>query len=176
MSIQIQNAKPSDAEAISRIGRQSFTDAFGSLFVKQNDLQDYLDYTYAVSKIAGSINKSNNAFFLARENGEPVGFAKAKKHSLNEQIKSFAQMELQKIYVLKDHHGSGAGARLLESVLSLAEQLRPDHVWLDVHIGNHRAIRFYEKNGFGITGKHFFTIGSQQFEYHLMSLTLNPNF
>ena len=170
MNIRVITADSSHTNIICSIGKQSFRDAFGHLFNSKIELQEYLDYTYNPDKIAKSIQKENNVFFLAFVENVPVGFAKIKKHSLNEQIDSIAQMELQKIYVLSYYHGSGAAGILMQAVLDFANKICPDYVWLDTHISNAKAIRFYERYGFVKTGKYFFMIGSQTFEYHLMSL------
>jgi len=170
MSIKVIRANSSHAETIASIGKLSFRDAFGGLFNDKSALFEYLEYTYSVEKITKSINKENNVFFVAFLENVPVGFAKVKKSSLNEQIKSIAQMELQKLYVLSYYHGSGAGAALMQTVLELARELQPDYVWLDTHTTNTRAIRFYEKNGFVRGGKNYFTIGTQTFEYYIMCL------
>ena len=45
-------------------------------------------------------------------------------------------------------------------------------VWLDTHVSNYKAIRFYERNGFKKSGESHFTIGTQTFQYHLMSLAM----
>ena len=172
MNINVIRANTSHAEAIASIGRQSFRDAFGNLFNSRDELHEYLEYTYELEKIRRSIEKENNVFFLVFVENVAVGFAKVKKYSLNEQIDSIAQMELQKIYVLSYYHGSGAGAALMQAVIDLANDTCPDFLWLDTHISNAKAIRFYEKYGFRKVGKHFFVIGSQKFEYHLMSLPI----
>jgi len=170
MKIEIITVDSSHANIISSIGRQSFRDAFGHLFKSKIELQEYLDYTYHPDKIAKSMEKENNVFFIALVENVPVGFAKVKKYSLNDQIDSIAQMELQKIYVLSYYHGSGAGATLMQSVLNLANETCPDYLWLDTHVSNVKAICFYEKYGFTKTGKYYFMIGTQTFEYHVMSL------
>jgi ribosomal protein S18 acetylase RimI-like enzyme len=170
MNIKVIRANSSHAETIASIGKLSFRDAFGNLFNDKVALFEYLEYTYSIDKVTKSINKENNIFFIALVDTVPVGFAKVKKYSLNEQIESIAQMELQKIYVLSYYHGSGAGAALMQAVLDLAHQVQPDYVWLDTHVTNVRAIRFYEKNGFIRSGKNYFTIGNQTFEYYIMCL------
>jgi len=170
MNIKVIRANSSHAETISSIGRLSFRDAFGHLFSDKIALFEYLEYTYSIEKVTKSINKENNVFFIAFVENVPVGFAKVKKSSLNEQIESIAQMELQKIYVLSYYHGSGAGASLMQAVLELATEIQPDYLWLDTHTTNTKAIRFYEKNGFIRAGKNYFTIGSQTFEYYVMCL------
>jgi ribosomal protein S18 acetylase RimI-like enzyme len=169
-NIRIIQATPEHAPAIASIGKQSFSDTFGPLFASRQELKDYLDHTYAISKIAGSIGKSSNVFYLAVAGDMPVGFVKLKKNSLHHQIQSISQLELQKIYVLKEFHGSGAGAGLMNAALELAKEEDVEHLWLDTHIGNARGIHFYEKHGFKIVGRHHFTIGTQLFEYHLMDL------
>jgi diamine N-acetyltransferase len=72
--------------------------------------------------------------------------------------------------VLQEYQGSGAGSALLKEAKNLARENRPDYLWLDTLITNDKAIRLYEKNGFKKIGRHYFTIGTQTFEYHLMSM------
>lgn len=172
MNIKVVTADSSQSYIISTIGKQSFRDAFGHLFRDKEELREYLAYTYHPGKIARSLEKENNIFFLAFIDNVPVGFAKVKKYSLNDQIESIAQMELQKIYVLSYYHGSGAGNALMQAVLDLAGDIQPDYLWLDTHVSNEKAIRFYERNGFRKWGKYHFTIGTQKFEYHLMCLPI----
>ena len=170
MYTKIIQADISHTAIIATIGKKSFRNAFEHLFKHKEELFEYLEYTYDPVKLAKSIRKENNVYLLAFNGGEPVGFAKIKKHSLNDQIESGAQMELQKIYVLPEHHSSGVGTALLKEVRTLARDIYPDYIWLDTYISNDNAIRFYEKNGFKKMGSYFFTIGTQTFEYFLMGL------
>ena len=170
MSILVKRADVSHAADIATIGKKSFRRAFEHLFKCKEELFEYIEHTYDPVKLAKSIRKENNVYFLAFLDGEPAGFAKVKQISLNEHIESIAQMELQKIYVLQEHHGKGVGTALFKEVRNLSKEIYPDYLWLDTHISNEGAIRFYEKNGFKKVGKYFFTIGSQTFEYHVMGL------
>jgi len=172
MSTLIIRADVSHAPVISAIGKTSFRNAFASLFISPTELEEYLDRTYDINKLSKSIRKSNNIYLLAWQAGVPVGFAKIKRHSLNDLIEAGAQMELQKIYVLPEYHGMGAGRELMFEIKKLALDSKPDYLWLDTHITNEVAIRFYERNGFQKTGKHTFAIGTQIFEYHVMSLKI----
>lgn len=168
MNVTIIRADVSHAAMIATIGKKSFRNAFEHLFKNREELFDYLEHTYNPVKLVRSIRKENNIYFIAWHDGEPVGFVKVKKHSLNEHIESPVQMELQKLYVLPEHQRCGAGTALLREVQQLAQALGPDYIWLDTHIQNERAIRLYEKHGFKKVGKHHFTIGSQTFYYHVM--------
>ena len=161
--------------SLPRLGKNLFVGLLNICFNSREELLEYLEYTYDPVKLAKSIRKENNVYLLAFIEGEPVGFAKVKKHSLNEQIESPAQMELQKIYVLPEYQGKGVGSALLKEVKNIAREINPDYIWLDTHISNESAIRFYEKNGFRKIGKYFFTIGTQTFEYHVMGLPVARN-
>lgn len=173
MNVRVIIARPSHASVIAAIGKRSFRDAFEHEFVSTEELNEYLELTYNLGKISDSIKKENNIFFLAFNGNVPAGFAKVKRHSLNEDIESIAQMELQKLYVLPQYHGKGIAAELMQAIFDFANETDPDFLWLNTPITNDKAIRFYEKNGFMKTGKHFFTIGTQTFEYFIMSVPIN---
>ena len=173
-AITIIRADCSHADAIASIGRESFHDAFADFFIKREDLDHYLDYTYEIEKIKTSIGKPNNVFFLALRQSEPVGFAKIKKQSLHPRLTEHRHMELQKIYLREIHQGEGIGTALMQSVINFAADIRPAYIWLDVLTGNTKAINFYAANGFTKFGRHLFTIGSQTFEYDTMALSLIP--
>jgi putative acetyltransferase len=51
---------------------------------------------------------------------------------------------LDQLVVAADHWGSGLGNTLVDE----AKRLSPDGITLLVNTDNHRAIRFYERNGF----------------------------
>jgi ribosomal protein S18 acetylase RimI-like enzyme len=173
-NVSIIRADNRHAGAIASIGRESFHDAFIDFFIKKEDMDQYLGYTYEIEKIKTSIAKPNNVFFLALQDGEPIGFTKIKKQSLQPLLTGDRQMELQKIYLRKIHQRKGIGTSLLRSVTNLAAELKPAYIWLDVLIGNTKAIHFYTTKGFKKSGTHFFTIGSQSFEFHIMALPLSP--
>ncbi len=158
-----------NASLISDIGRQSFEEAFHLHFDKQEDLLNYLDYTFNPVHLGDSLSKSNNVFFLAFLHGEAAGFIKLKKISPNKLVEDSRQMELQKIYVLKKFHGLGVSDSLMRKALDMAKEINAAIIWLDVMIGNERAFRFYIKYGFSRIGHHEFRIGSQVFKYHVMA-------
>ena len=69
-------------------------------------------------------------------------------------------VELSKCYVHPGHHGLGAAAELMHASLQAAAATGGAGVWLGVNSQNARAIRFYEKAGFGKVGTKSFRLGS----------------
>jgi len=168
--LPVIRANVSHAAIIARIGKRSFRNAFEHLFESKVNLLEYLEQTYDPIKLAKSVRKENNVYLLVWHQGEAVGFAKLKKNSLNRHLLSNAQLELQKLYVLPEYQGTGAGRLLLLAIKDFATEVKPDYIWLDTHVSNEKAIRFYERNGFRKVGLHRFSIGSQTFMYNVMAL------
>ena len=69
-------------------------------------------------------------------------------------------VELSKMYVLPDAHGSGVSAALMSAALDGATAQGAASVWLGVNQHNDRAQRFYAKHGFAITGTKTFRLGN----------------
>ena len=64
MNIRVVKADKHDAEMISLIGKIAFRKEFEHIFKNKRDLEDYLKQVYNPDKIALSIGKENNVYFL----------------------------------------------------------------------------------------------------------------
>ena len=69
-------------------------------------------------------------------------------------------VELSKMYVMPDWHGSGAAGLLMRAGITWAEAGGARAVWLGVNQGNQRAQRFYRKHGFDTVGARTFRLGA----------------
>ena len=78
------------------------------------------------------------AIVIAESEGQMIGFVTVDPRTLY----------LDQIVVAPDHWGSGAGAALIAE----AKRISPNGLDLDVNTDNARAISFYGKFGFVVTG------------------------
>ncbi|AKK27298.1 acetyltransferase [Mycobacterium sp. EPa45] len=69
-------------------------------------------------------------------------------------------VELSKLYVLAEGHGSGVAAALMDAAVERAVRAGARCVWLGVNQKNRRAQRFYGKHGFAVAGTKTFTMGT----------------
>ena len=69
------------------------------------------------------------------------------------------RVKLNKLYVLPEQQGLGLGQQLLDRVHALAAQRGARQVWLQVNKQNARAIRAYERAGYGVERSAVFDIG-----------------
>ena len=77
-------------------------------------------------------------------------------------------VELSKMYVLSDSHGSGVSAALMSAALTRAAELDAQCVWLGVNQNNQRAQRFYTKHGFSVKGTKTFRVGTDLEDDYVM--------
>jgi len=164
----IRKAKLEDAEFIALLARTTFTETFGHYFRNNQDLLDYYDKTFNVSKIRQSIAKENNVFWISFYNELPVGYAKLKKYSSSVFINSDKVSQLQKIYILKDFLSKKIGYKMQSEMFKEVIAMGNKYMWLSVLESNQRAISFYAKSGFTEIGKLSFEIGQENFRYIAM--------
>jgi len=164
----IRKAKLKDAEFIALLARTTFTETFGHYFRDHQDLLDYYDKTFSVSKIRDSLEKKNNIFWISFFDELPVGYAKLKIFSRSDFINSDNVSQLQKIYVLKDFLSKKIGYEMQAEMFEETIKIGNKYIWLSVLESNERAISFYIKNGFTEIGRHSFKIGQEQFSFIAM--------
>lgn len=171
-NVEIRPALSAEASIIALLGRVTFSETFGHLFLDREDLLNYLDATFSVAKMEKSLDKPHNRFWIAKVDGLPVGYAKLKLDSPSDFLSAHSVCQLQKIYVLKDFLSMKLGFSLQNQLLQTAIELGYETVWLSVLNSNNRAISFYQKNGFRHIGDHHFQIGKQKFDFFAMSKRL----
>ena len=81
-------------------------------------------------------------------------------------------VELSKIYVLPEAHGSGGARALMEAGLDWARTRGALGVWLGVNQQNERAQRFYAKSGFTVVGTKRFLVGGRHEDDFVMERPL----
>ena len=105
--------------------------------------------------------------------GQIIGVAQSILHCPEPRVTSFDSMKLWRLYVDFDHHGSGAAQALFDETVALAQREKAGGIWLTTWTKSHRAIRFYEKNGFEKIGKERFKVGDVYQEDWMMERTLD---
>lgn len=171
-TFEIRLATPEDAATIALLGQVTFSDTFGHYFRDRNDLIQYFERTFSVSKIEQSLQKSTALYWLAFVDRLPVGYAKLKLDSPSPFVDLKGVCQLQKIYILKDFHGMKIGFKLQTELLEKATQLNYKNIWLSVLDENEKAIKFYENTGWSNVGAHDFQIGKEHFTFTVMSKAL----
>lgn len=125
-------------------------------------MQKYIDNNLSVDKLSSELADPNSEFYFALADTEIIGYLKINQGQAQTELKDKSAIEIERIYVLKAHHGQKVGQILYDKALSIARQTKSEYVWLGVWEKNQRAINFYKKNGFIEFDKHVFKLGNDE--------------
>jgi ribosomal protein S18 acetylase RimI-like enzyme len=153
----IRRADAADAEALSRIGAETFTETFGHLYPPQ-DLADFLVYAYGLERTRADLADPAKASWIV-ETDAVVGYALAGPCDLPHEEVTPACGELKRLYLLKRLQGDGTGSRLLAETFAWLERDGPRRLWIGVWSENHGAQRLYGRLGFEKVGEYVFPVG-----------------
>lgn len=165
---------PDDLSSLRYLAIKTYQETFA----KDNtpdDIAAYLADAFAPKKMAGEIADAASTFYLAMENGEAVGYLKLNEAAAQTELRDGASLEIERIYVLREFHGTGCGGRLLEKAIACAEERGKEYAWLGVWERNERALRFYGKHGFRRFGEHIFQLGADKQLDYLLRRDLRPS-
>jgi ribosomal protein S18 acetylase RimI-like enzyme len=170
-SITITKIGPAQLAQLQAIGRQTFTETFSSTNSEEN-LNAYLQYGFSTAKLTDELNNPNSEFYFAMLNDKVIGYLKINFGIAQTELQDSKAMEVERIYVLSEFQSKKVGQLLFEKALAIAKNKKVDFVWLGVWEENHRAIRFYTKNGFVAFDSHIFLMGNDKQTDILMKLQL----
>lgn len=154
----IRRARSADAEALSRLGAETFAETFAHLYDPE-DLRDFLAYAYSLDRISADLADPAKAMWAVETDGQIVGYALAGPCDLPHEEVTPACGELKRIYMLKAHQGGGTGSRLLAETLAWLERDGPRRLWIGVWSENFGAQKLYGRMGFTKVGEYEFPVG-----------------
>lgn len=172
MDITIRKITVNDLQELQKIGKRTFQETFASEN-SEEDMKNYLETSFANEKIIAELEDENSEFYFADLEEKAIGYLKVNSGPSQTEIKSEDALEIERIYVLKEFHGKKAGQVLFDKAIEIARANNKKYVWLGVWEENHRAIRFYEKNGFVAFDKHIFKLGNDEQTDIMMQLKLD---
>jgi ribosomal protein S18 acetylase RimI-like enzyme len=159
--IQIREAASDDARLLTDLSYTTFWDAFAHHPKNApDDLSHYMRQAFNVGQITAELAEPNSIFLIAEIGGNPAGYAKLIRDSIEDGITAARPIELSRLYSHQEYLGQGVGQNLMDAGFDLARADKYDVMWLGVWEFNPRAQAFYRKNGFREVGKHTFLLGS----------------
>jgi diamine N-acetyltransferase len=169
----IRFATRADAEALARLGEQTFRDTFAA-DNNPDDLQAFLAATFAPALQLRELEDASRTFLVAEAGGTLVAYAQLVRGAVPECVNDADAVEVLRFYVARSWHGTGLAQRLMERCLTHIRDSGARTVYLGVWERNVRAIRFYEAQGYRVVGTHVFMVGSDPQTDLYLARTLAP--
>jgi ribosomal protein S18 acetylase RimI-like enzyme len=162
-NIMLRRATPGDCDILAELGERTFRQTFVEDFAiayPAEDLAAFVAKSYTSQAFAAKLADPAQALWIALAGDTPVGYANAGPCSLPHPEAERRHGELYRLYLAKDHQGSGVGRLLMESALDWLDRQGPGPVWLGVWSGNLKAQAFYARYGFEKVGEYEFPVGA----------------
>ncbi|MGI6153226.1 MAG: GNAT family N-acetyltransferase [Christensenellaceae bacterium] len=156
--MEMKRCSMDDLAQLCKIADQTYRETFEAHNTRA-DMDAYTAQAFSARQLALELACPYSAFFFATEGGMPVGYLKLNDGPAQTEPDMDGSVEIERIYTLRAYHGKGLGRRILDHAIGCAVEKAKAFLWLGVWEHNHRAIRFYEKNGFTCFGKHPFLLG-----------------
>ncbi len=156
--IRIREAKLEEVPAVRELAIEVYTDTFADQNTAAN-LQAFYDESYSLERFNTEFHEANALLYLALDDLKIVGFLRLRQSQEVEKQLSTNTVELHRLYVHRDYHGTNASRLLMEKALAYATEKNFEWIWLGVWEKNFRAQKFYTKWGFEKFGEHIFQMG-----------------
>ncbi len=170
--VKIVQVQLEDNKQLLDIGYKTFYDAFGPPVNTEENIQSYLQKKFTLHQINKELQNKNSQFFFVKLKSQIAGYIKLNVGDAQTELVHANGLEIERIYVVKEHQGKKIGQILFEKALEVANDLNMDFIWLGVWDQNPGAIKFYERNGFKIFDKHQFVLGTEIQTDIMMKLTV----
>lgn len=169
--ISIEPITPDEVDALRDLGLSIFYASFSHNNTPEN-MKAYTDKAYSRSQLLSELQEPGSEHYFLNVDGTHAGFLKLNRSGAQSDINDPDSLEIQRIYVDMPFQNRGLGKVMLEKAIDRARVLDLHYIWLGVWEHNPDAIRFYERHGFTIFGKHQFVMGDDMQTDILMKLRI----
>ena len=156
--MKIRKINIDDLETLRYLSIQTFKETFEEVNTEE-DMQKYLDENLSLERLKSELENLDSEFYFIENENKNLGYLKLNFENAQTEKVEENYFEIERIYVLKAFLGQKIGQILFDKAIEIGREKNLEYVWLGVWEENHRAIKFYEKNGFKIFGKHDFVLG-----------------
>ena len=156
--MKIRKINIDDLETLRNLSIQTFKETFEEVNTEE-DMQKYLDENLSLERLKSELENLDSEFYFIENENKNLGYLKLNFENAQTEKVEENYFEIERIYVLKAFLGQKIGQILFDKAIEIGREKNLEYVWLGVWEENHRAIKFYKKNGFEIFGKHDFVLG-----------------
>jgi ribosomal protein S18 acetylase RimI-like enzyme len=160
MTWRLRRAEPGDAPALSLVASATFLDTYATLLTGA-DIVAHCTVKNSIAAFETWLGDPATIVTLAEyEPGRaPIGYTVLTAPDFPIEPGP-ADIELRRIYLMKQAQGSGLGAALMARALEDAAAAGRTRMLLGVWDQNTRARAFYERQGFEVIGARQFMVGT----------------
>lgn len=131
------------------LARRIWPHTYSEIITKEQ-MEFMLNWMYSTETLSQQWQDGHEFYLISKDNTD-VGFIALEQAG--------HELKVNKVYVLPEVQGCGAGKRLMEKAIERAQAKKCTHLFLQVNRAN-KARFFYDKLGFTIRSEEDFDIGN----------------
>jgi diamine N-acetyltransferase len=163
MATVVRRAAAADAAELARVAAITFPLACPPSTTEEAKA-DFIANSLSERRFAGYLAEPDHILLLAEVDGASAGYTmlvtgEPRDQDVAAAVTARPTIELSKMYVMPEQHGTGVAAALMDASLAAGRVAGAVSIWLGVNNENLRANRFYEKSGFALVGHKKFRLG-----------------
>jgi diamine N-acetyltransferase len=164
---RIRRATAGDAEELARLSAAVFPLGCPA-DTPAEDLAEFIGREFTPERFLELLADERYSIVATKVARQLAGYAFLARDGAKRPEGAYPETELRRFYIDAAWHGRGVANTLMQATLAAAAEHGDGALWLSVFSGNRRAIRFYERWGFRITGTHDFLVGTDNQKDYLM--------
>lgn len=170
----IQTCTKADIDILKELSIQTFDETFRAQNKPEN-IEQYLANAFTTDKLLRELEHPHSFFYMIYYQQQLAGYLKL--NILDAQTEQYPgyNLEIERIYILKDFQKFGLGKQLFKHALTVAADNSCDQIWLGVWEKNDNAIQFYERLGFNKIDEHAFYMGDERQIDYIMSRSIKED-
>lgn len=162
---------PAETGTLAALSRKCFEQTFAP-YNSAASMAAYMDHHFSVRKLSNELSDPNSRFYFVTDDVQLLGYLKINTGPAQTEDMGPDALEIERIYVIHEAHGRKAGKSLMQFAIRAGRRLHKKYIWLGVWEENEKAIRFYERFGWRVFGRHTFRLGNEEQNDLLMKLDL----
>lgn len=166
--MNIRVASTADLLELRQLAIDAFINAY-AIFNKETDIQQYLKENFNEEVLRAELSNPEILILVAEQENEILGYVKLVPGG-GEDLKFDRPIEIARLYSAVRAIGNGIGKKLVAAVCDFARKNNYDGIWLGVWQKNFRAVNFYQREGFRITGVTVFNLGDDVQDDFVMAM------
>lgn len=135
-----------DVLMLQKLAKKTFYDTF-AYENSEEDMKEYLETAYDFDVLKSEIECETSDYYFYLDGNDTVGFVKVNWADSQTEPDYPDALEIQRIYSLKEYHGHGIGAALMEHAISVARKLKRPMMWSESKSKTSAPIAFIRNMG-----------------------------
>ncbi|CAM2006494.1 GNAT family N-acetyltransferase [Acanthopleuribacter pedis] len=167
-AVRIGKAGPDQAVALQAFVERTFRDTYREHNTAE-DMEQYVAESFGLDRVRAELHDADITYLILEKDHAVAGYAKLNRGEPTAvTLASQPNLELCRFYIDQPFHGQGLAQKLMEHCFAATRGQGYRGIWLGVWSQNHRALRYYAKEGFEKVGSQIFVLGrDEQLDYIL---------